>query len=230
MKVKKILCKGLIVALFLFGTCANTKHIVKANMMTENINYSTKQITVEQTKVKQYLLNMGAKTSKASKVTVTSSNKKVVAAEGAQGIEYITMNAKKTGSATLTIKATVNGKVKTYLAKIKVVKQKNPFKKLQIGSTNLAKKATDYVVKYKGKTNADDKLNIKLKKGWKIKEIIMWYQKDDVTWGNKKIKNNTVISFPQKYDDYSFEITLKNNKKKEKHYVIEYTKYKHVYK
>lgn len=134
---------------------------------------------------------------------VKSSNKKVASVatrNGASGID-VYLKIQKPGTTTLSYKVKKNGKTDSY--KIKLNIYKNPFKTLKIGSTNYKSQFNngDYSTLMSGK----GKVNIKVKKGWKIKSIKV--QEAGSKW--RKLKKGEKVDIENKH---SLEIILKNTK------------------
>ena len=172
-----------------------------------------------------YELNMGKRLKGASKVKVTSSNKKIVAHFGKwdpkRGGKYLLINAAKKGAATLTIKVTKKGKTKKYKCKVKVNKYKNPIKKFMIGSKNVAKAFKKYPGTGSTFTKGGKyKVAVTPASGWKVKKIeYKCYSKNTgktvkTAFKNKKSGTITVKAS----EDYieSIYITLYNKSKKMK--------------
>ena len=142
-------------------------------------------------------VKMASKPKKGQKISVKFSKPKVAEVYANKGYAYI--EGWKTGKGKLTIKI---GK-KKYKATVNIVKYKNPFKKVKIGSANCTQ---DF--KAMAKTDAEVtknsvKVTVKAKKGWKIKKIVRTYSKKD-----KKIKNGSVIKL--KNGGASIVIHMKN--------------------
>ncbi len=117
---------------------------------------------------------------KYSKVTVKSSNKKVITAKDEYNYPYkmITMKPKKTGKASVTVKYYQKGKkspVKTEIYKFTIKKYTNPFKTFKIGNTSVAGKFSKYRSSSRDgyelelpDEDIDGKVSISLKSGWKF--------------------------------------------------------------
>lgn len=121
--------------------------------------------------------------------SVKSSNKKVAVLKHKYGTYWV--KVKKAGKATLIFKAKAVGSSKYVKKTVKVTatKYEAVIKSLKIGSKDYSKKfkkVGDYyrAAPFKGK------LNIKLKKGWKVDAIYFY---DDSTEKTKKIKNKAKV-------------------------------------
>ncbi len=81
---------------------------------------------------------------------------------------------------------------KTYVQKIKVVKYENPCKSFKVGNTDHAKwfKKTRHFNQKNVKQDITATINIKPKKGWKLKKIGL----KDMFSGTKKVKNHSKIT------------------------------------
>lgn len=134
---------------------------------------------------------------KNAKVTVKSSNKKVVSVKYDKTMKMVCISPKKIGKAVITCKIKQNGKTYTSKGTYTVLKYKNPFAKCKIGSKDYTKKFDKYnscAVKMSKKTQ---KLQIKMKKGYKITEI-KGIKNSDAS--EVKIKNGSKI----KTSDYMY--------------------------
>ncbi len=134
---------------------------------------------------------------KNAKVTVKSSNKKVASVRYEKATKMVWIFPKKIGKAVITCKIKQNGKTYTSKGTYTVLKYKNPIAKCKIGSTDYTKKFDKYnscQVKMSKKTQ---KLQIKMKKGYKITEIIGIKNSDA---SEVKIKNGSKI----KTSDYMY--------------------------
>lgn len=170
-----------------------------------------KKITIS--KASYYvLIDMGKKGNGAKKVTIKSSNNKVLKPDNSMTsyIKAPVFKVGKKGSANITIKIKNKSGTKTYKSKVKVVAYKNPVKSVMLGETNLAKKfkSKTYFSGYSPASNSE-KINIKPASGWKVKSIVqMYFDGDD--FKDKKIKNGGTIKW--RGDDRII-VTLKNASK-----------------
>lgn len=191
-KMKKIASILLGVVLVISSCMIPSKEAEAA--MSNEVSYS-KNITVSaQGKYGAfYWLYMGKKVEGAKMVTLKSSNKKVVKVAEKENVgKWINFNARKPGTAKLTITVKKGNKIKKYTTKIKVVKYKNPVKVMKIGRKNVASKFKKQVSNASYRTKATKaKLSIKPVSGWKLKEI-RGYSAYPVDY--KKLKNNRTFS------------------------------------
>ena len=144
-----------------------------------------------------YSINMGKKTKGAKKVTVKSSNKKVLEPfHFGKPSNDVMASAKKPGKATLTIKVKKGNKTKTYKIKVKVKKRVNPFKSFKVGKIKATSKfKRDQLVDVNVANNSKKKISIKLKSGYKLKKIVCTTWNPDNGEGKEKtIKNNSTIT------------------------------------
>lgn len=154
-----------------------------------------------------YGLDMGNKLNGATSIKVTSSNDAVIEAEY---IVYdkknydngaLFMTANKTGTTEITVKVKTKSKTSTYKTTVKVVKYKNPIKKIKIGKKNLTKKFNKSI-NYNcfDEIKKNDIISIKLKKGWKIKDIewnYSYYINGSYKTKYRKVKNGGKINIPK---------------------------------
>lgn len=170
-----------------------------------------KKITIS--KASHYvLIDMGKKGNGAKKVTVKSSNKKVLKPDNSM-TEYIkapVFKIGKKGTATATIKIKTKSGTKTYKSKVKVVAYKSPVKSVVLGETNLADKfkSKTYFSSY-SPASEEEKIVIKSANDWKVKTIMQMYFEDD-GFQNTKIKNGGNIKW---HGDDRIIITMKNEAK-----------------
>ncbi len=164
------------------------------------------------------------------------SNKKVIKFDKKYGVNHtpvyqtedgtecsIGYYAKRVGKTYVTGDIYYNGsKVKSFKTKITLYNYKSPFKKIKFGKKNLIKKFKKARFHYfKAKKNKKYKLSYKLKKGFKVKSIELWYGAKE-----KKIKNNHNVVIPKGYDFPALMITIKNKKQKTTEgYCLEFYKY-----
>ena len=145
-------------------------------------------------------IDMGSKFKGAKKVTLKSSNKKVLKPMGYYSeVKALLADIGKKGTTTLTVKIKTKKGTKTYKGKLKVVAYKNPVSKFKLGSKDLAKKFKSDTYYDYNESKKKTKVSIKAKKGWKVKKITYGYwstSKDK--WVEKKLKNNS--SFTLKED------------------------------
>ncbi len=133
---------------------------------------------------------------KDAKVSLKSSNKKVVSVKYDKKNNTVLMSPKKAGKATIICKIKQNGKTYTSKCKWTLLKYQNPFVKYKIGSKDYTKKFNktnncSIKINYKGKAQ---KLEIKMKKGYKITQL---YKKPYLyMW--KRIKNGSKIGLGSK--------------------------------
>ena len=117
--------------------------------------------------------------------------------------KLLSVTPKKAGTAKITFKLKINGKWKAYTMKIKAYNYQNPFSSLKIGGKNYTSKHNN--VNFFETTKAiSGKLSYKLKKGYKLNNILIY----DINNGKvlkQKIKNNTKITL-KKGTQISFEI------------------------
>lgn len=124
--------------------------------------------------------------------------------DGNYEYKYIRVIGKKVGTTkfTLTIKEPGQKKIK-YSCKIKFFKYKNPFKEFTIESKNFAsklnKKCVPNVTITLSKAQKDVKINVKMKKGFKFKQLYM------TSW--REVKNNSKIKL-ESYEKDSFYVTV----------------------
>lgn len=144
------------------------------------------------------IIEMGSKVKGAKKVTVTSSNKKVIKpdAEMTSYIKEPVVQVGKKGTATVKIKVKTKKGTKTYKGKIKVIAYKNPMKKVKLGGKDITKKfKSSLYYSYTGEPGKT-KFSIKPAKGWKVK-VIRYYRVSGDSAKSKKIKNNSTITWKQ---------------------------------
>jgi Bacterial Ig-like domain (group 2). len=126
---------------------------------------------------------------KDAKVSLKSSNKKVVSVKYDKKSNTVLMSPKKAGKATITCKIKQNGKTYTSKCKWTLLKYQNPFAKFKIGSKDYTKKFNktnncSIKISYKAR-----KLEIKMKKGYKITRLY----KRPYLYMWEKIKNGRKI-------------------------------------
>lgn len=183
------------------------------------LDYSSK-ITVSKSEM-PYIVEMGKKAKGATKVTVKSSKKSVVAAAVEQAwysdgteVSLPIITAKKAGVAHVTIKVTKGGKTKTYKMKVTVIKYKNPLKKLKLGNATLTKKFKKSTY-YSLNITAKQKLTVKAASGWKVKSIrYSYYNPAKNAFVSKKIKSGGYV--PYRKDGLNVTIELLNKKRNQK--------------
>lgn len=184
---KKILT--LITAITLTATClspAMTAHADGGQLIpySKNLTLSVKKNTPD-----YYAFKLDKYYSKAKKITVKSSNKRVV-----KFVDNYFFTLKKPGTAKLYISMKINGKTKKFISKIKVVKYKNPVKSFKVGSKNIASKYKENTFWSLKAQSSKQKISIKPASGWKIKSITCYTYRANGIPKVKKIKNNSKIS------------------------------------
>ena len=179
--------------------------------------------------------SFGKKIKGAKKITIKSSNKKVVNVDYYPGNgDYVYpkrayykgwfyISPLKKGTARITI--TIKKKNKKYKIRSVVhsAKYKNPIKKFKIRKKNLSKKykkMTFYQSKFKFKKK--DRVDIKARKGWKIKKLYLWYM-NTKTGKYKKMKIKNHKKFKAKKDA---DIVAELYNKKKHQYVTITMRYK----
>ena len=126
-------------------------------------------------------------------ISIKSSNKNVLEV-ASQDKKYnnFAFKAKKTGKSKITIKYKYKGKVYKETATVKVKKFSNPIKKATLNGKDITKKLKKgYYENYKY-NKGKIKVNLKLKKGWKIKMVTYTYPSYEY------IKNGQSVSIPKK--------------------------------
>ena len=111
------------------------------------------------------------------------------------GNVVIDIEPKKAGKTIVSFSAKANGVTSKYKCTFTVKKDVKPFKKLKIGSTDYSKSFmshSDYYVNIK-KTLKKQKVDVTLKKGWKIRSITAWKLKD-LTAPYKTLKNGKKVN------------------------------------
>lgn len=129
-------------------------------------------------------------------IKVKSSNSKIVTAKGVStaGLQRIEFTPKKPGDATVSfVVKRKNGKTYSLKTHVIVHKYTNPFSKLNIGKKSY-KKLFDKKFRIYS-SNAKGKLNISLKRGFKLKKIYYYYNKGK----RKVIKNGKNIVLDRKH-------------------------------
>ena len=175
------------------------------------IKYDSKMLLMKGDYV--YLLDMGKKAKNKHKKTVKSSKKSVLDTEVLED-GAILLYPEKAGKAKLTIKN--KSTKKTYKCQVRVVKQQNPFKTFKVGKMNCAKDYNDYSFAFPAKDltkGKQYKVNIKAKKGWKLKKITYVTQKE----GSKKVHKKTIKNkgkITAKSSKWSQELVVKMYSKK----------------
>ncbi len=148
-------------------------------------------------------------TIKMSSVKSSKSKVAVLKKEKAENIAHYYIKIKKPGKTTITFKAKAKGS-KKYVKKTIKVKAPNkyvrPVASLKIGKKNYASKFTKYD-SFGSTKPLKGKVNIKAKKGWKVKSIRYW---NSDTNKEKKIKNKSKVNI----DNGFLVITFKKNGKK----------------
>ncbi len=136
---------------------------------------------------------------------VKSSNRKVaeVVTEHDESDVTVYLRLKKTGTTSLSYKTTNEGKTEMHNIKLCVYKHKNPFRTLKVGNVSYKSQFSkgDYSTLQKGK----GKVQVKVRKGWKVKTIKV--QEPGKGW--RKLKKNEKVDIPNKN---SIMIILKNRK------------------
>ena len=163
-----------------------------------------------------YVLDMGSKWNKKQEIILESSKPSVAEIEkqGDPKYPYISVIAKKAGTAKLTISVLESGKKKTYKMTVTVKKYSSPVKKYRIGSKNYAKKFKKWIQSQNTvfpKKKA--KVSISAAKGWKLKSIIVYgSKKGQEDYVHKVIKNNSSFDF-NKFSETDMITALFINKK-----------------
>lgn len=165
--------------------------------------------------VNVYELKMGTKLKNAKSVKVTSSKKKVLEPFGYyKGEKNLYINARKAGSATLTVKVKKSSGTKTYKVDVKVKKGSVPFKSFKVGKKNITSKYkhTQYA-EVKVANNSKQKISIKVKNGCKVKSIKcnVWNEKTE-KHNTKTINNNSTIKVKKENTDLYISIYDKDSK------------------
>lgn len=123
-----------------------------------------------------YYIDTFKSTKGASKVTATSSNKKVIHVENAFGSKQsgwgVQYTARKTGKATLTIKIVKKGKTSTKKVRLTAVKYSNPLSSAKFGGKKLTAGFSKGIAVSAGASSSKaQKLTVKPKSGWAIKSM-----------------------------------------------------------
>lgn len=165
-------------------------------------------------KIKGMTLNTEVKNLKSSnkKVAVPSWSNETYKDRGDIN-DYITVDCLKKGKTVITGDFYESGKyVRSFKATVRVYKYKNPAKSFKVGKTNFTKKFNAKPIKDKqAGPHKTMKVNIKAKRGWKLKSITF----DNYAGGKpKKIKNGKKI----KTGDFGGALVAKFYNKKEKRY------------
>lgn len=200
---KKILT--LITVITLTATCLSPAMTAHADGGQE-IPYSKNlTLSVKKNIWDYYVFKLDKYYSKAKKITVKSSNERVV-----KFVNNYSFTPKKPGTAKLYISMKINGKTKKFVSKIKVVKYKNPVKSFKVGSKNIASKYKKNTYWSLRTQSSKPKISIKPASGRKIKSIACYTYRANGMPKVKKIKNNSKLSKNVNY------ITVKMYNKKTK--------------
>ena len=156
------------------------------------------------------IVNMGTKVNNAKKVTVTSSNKKIVEAKVTTDNKAVGLFANKVGKAVVTVKVkNKSGKTSSYPINVTVYKYTNPVKKFKLGSKSFSFKKKCSVEWTPDGGLYDDvikaKLSITPNAGWKLQKIY--------TSGDKVVKNNTTVKIDGKKFTYFLAVFYNAEKK-----------------
>ena len=155
-------------------------------------------------------VDLGKKWNQNKKLTVKSSNNKVVKA---LDTGYPVVDLMKAGKATVTFKT--GGK--TYKMKFKVLAYKNPLKAFKVDSNSVAGSFNNYSSSSLNYTDETAAIQVKPNKGWKLKSIkykAYKYENDSVTRYSENIENNSSVTFKDNswYSHYIL-VTLYNSSK-----------------
>ena len=171
------------------------------------------------------MINMGKRLNGAKSVTVKSSNKKVCSyiADFPEA-KALFVSVGKKGTAKLTIKVTTSKGTKTYKGKLKVVAFKSPVKKATLGGKSITKgfKKKNGDIIYYGSMTAKSNLNIKPKKGWKVKSVKFFSGGKGIT---KKNKSNYTIDWSKCEDSVVVTMYKKSKKQTEYFFIIPQANY-----
>lgn len=185
------------------------------------VEFKGKNATWNLSAGKFYNIETGNRSNKWEKVTLKSSNRSVVKLEPVRSAKYgkvwyYTLGftaGKKPGKATITM--TVKSKKKKYTYKFNVVvrKYENPFVKLKLDSKEIQKKfeSEEFYTSMKAGKHT---LSVKMKKNWKIISILKYRANSDES--PKNIIKSKKFNMPVSSEGEDLEITVQNQKTKEK--------------
>ena len=184
-----------------------------------------KKMTIVKLKVHngEYLVDFGKRDKNAKKIKAKSSKKSVVGIRLDSSGQSVFLKAKKPGEAKVTFKIKKGKKWKKYTSTVKVVKYKNPLKKLMIGKKNYASsfsKSLDGGATIKDKTAT---IKITPRKGWKVKGSIRYsYSTHDDENGTsddgyQKFRNGSKVTLHPGYKEQYLFFTMYNKKMKVTH-------------
>lgn len=157
-------------------------------------------------------VDLGKKWNQNKKLTVKSSNNKVVKA---LDTGYPVVDLMKAGKATVTFKT--GGK--TYKMKFKVLAYKNPLKTFKVEDESLAGKFKKYSLSSLTYTGDTAKIKVSPNKGWKLKSIKYKAYKydtenDSVKSYSKTVKNKTSVTFKDSsWDSHYIFVKMYNSSK-----------------
>ena len=137
---------------------------------------------------------------------VVSSNKKigVIVTESDEDGIRVYLRIRKTGTTILSYKRTKGGQTDTHKIRLHVYRYQNPFRVVKVGKFSYKSqfRGSDYSTLQKGK----GKVQIKLKKGWQLKEVNV-KTKGSGSW--QRLRGGAEVDIPKKN---SLEIVVKNKK------------------
>lgn len=141
-----------------------------------------------------------------------TSNKKVATIKTVKYDKFgtdviIIIRAKGIGKCTVSYSVTTNGNKTTYVYNYKVVKYRNPFKTIKVGKKNFKNKYNKTYIYLQPKA-ISGKLNIKVKKGYKIQKIT---RNADFNQMIKKIKNGKKYNFNKLPESIIIKVKDKKN-------------------
>lgn len=157
-------------------------------------------------------VDLGKKWDGNKKLTVKSSNNRVIKPEG-DG--YPVLNLKRAGTATVTFKT--GGK--SYKMKFKVLAYKNPVKLFSVGGKKIAGKFKSSSTAWLKYTGSKPTIKVTPNKGWKLKSIKYEAYKydeatDTYTRYVKTVKNKTSVKLKGSSWDSYIVVKLYNSNKK----------------
>lgn len=146
-----------------------------------------------------YYIMTGKNLGNGEIMSIKSSNRKVITpmdnADIYDAVWADSFDTRKTGTAKLTITVKLkNGKMKKYVAKVKVVKYSNPVKQFKLGSRNLASKFGKNANLFISAKKDREKISVQAKSGWKVKKISYTYYKGG-KWRTRTIHNKDYIRY-----------------------------------
>lgn len=215
-KMKKVFGKKLLGVMILFAMIITAVPVIPAQAednseisKTVEVKLFPNRLKTEKIKPKDYYAGFGS-----GKITnLKNSDKKVATVKKSKTYRgQLEITPKSVG----TTKVTYQYGGEKYSLTVNVTNYESPFKSIKIGKKNFTKNfEKSNIYTFKQKKNLTGKLQIKMKKNWKIKSMHLEYY--DANYWIRDAKNNKNISLrTDVYDGMTaLSVTVQNKKTKE---------------